>query len=73
MHTMFQIQWLHINFNNTKNHHTLHGVMEEYLADDDLEKCNAPHTNCNTQKFPFNTKTRIKTCIGIEVSYLKCE
>jgi hypothetical protein len=46
--------------------------MEEYRADDDLEQCKAPHASYNTQKFPLNAKTRIKTCVGIEVSYLKC-
>jgi hypothetical protein len=46
--------------------------MEEYHADDDLEQIKAPHVSCNTQKFPFNAKMRIKTSVGIEVSYLKC-
>jgi hypothetical protein len=46
--------------------------MEEYHADDDLEERKAPHASCNTQKFPFNAKMRIKTCRGIEVLYLKC-
>jgi hypothetical protein len=46
--------------------------MEEYRADDDLEQRKAPHVSCNTQKFPFNAKSGIKTWVGIEVSYLKC-
>jgi hypothetical protein len=40
--------------------------MEEYHADDDLEQCKAPLASFNMQK------KRIKTCVGIEVSYLKC-
>jgi hypothetical protein len=39
--------------------------MEEYCVDDDLEQHKAPHVSFNTQKFPFNAKTRIKTCVGI--------
>jgi hypothetical protein len=46
--------------------------MEEYRADDDPEQRKAPDASCNKQKFPFNTKMKIKTCGGIEVSYLKC-
>jgi hypothetical protein len=46
--------------------------MEEYRADDDFEQRKAPHACCNTQEFPFNAKTRIKTRVAIEVSFLKC-
>jgi hypothetical protein len=44
--------------------------MEEYRSDDDLEQRKAPYAGCDTQKCPFNAKTRIKTCVGIEVSHL---
>jgi hypothetical protein len=60
------------NTKDEKKEWTERGVMEKYHADDDLEQCKAPHVSCNIQKFPFNAKTKIKTCIGIEVFSLKC-
>jgi hypothetical protein len=47
---------------------TEHGVMEENRADDDLEQRKAPHASRNAHKFSSNAKTRMKTCVGIEVS-----
>jgi hypothetical protein len=57
---------------NRRKGRTERGVMEESRAYDDLEQREAPQASSNTQKFPSNAKTRIKTCVGVEVLYLKC-
>jgi hypothetical protein len=61
-----------VTTSNWRKGRTECGIMEESCADDDLGQRKAPRASCNTQKFPSNAKTRIKTYVGIEVSNLKC-
>jgi hypothetical protein len=54
-----------------QNHHTLHGVMEEYYVDDDLEQRKAPHTRVVTRKNFSSVLRREPKRVRIEILYVK--